>query len=312
MAVNQPGGTGTTKESPGGGALEDVKNSVTTLRDTSKWLVAILGGVGAVLAAGVQLSNAGQLDLGWRLLLALAAGIATLLFLGLAIKHVVKVLTSGDSTLDELVEEEKGSKRGPKEDIRRAKEAEFLPASYQSVEDFRHQFREAKQQLSQEEHKKPQDAAKVAELRDRVQLLGQQVMPQLFAGVRYFRVRRLFDEAVGWLLFWGFWAALGILAFAWATNPAPEASDPSPFKTPVEGFVNLNSEGRDSLSDALGHKCIEQPISVIVLSTSEQAANVVSIPTEECELGRFTVTYGVNGDLQPAQDVSIPDAARGT
>jgi hypothetical protein len=311
LAEEQPKNNGGAQGSSGSGAIGEATRSVTTLRETSKWLLTILGGVGAVLAAGVQLSNAGQLDPGWRLWLALAAALATLLFLGLAIRRVVQVLTSGASTLDDLVEEEKGQERGPKEDIRRAKETGFLVDPYQDVEEFRDAYRDAKRQLSEEEQKKPRDAAKVARLRDRVKLLGKQAMPQLFAGVRYYRVRRLFDEAVGALLCWGFLAALGILAFAWATNPAPEPSDPSPFRTPVEGSVSLTPDGRDSLSDALGEQCVQEPVRVIALSASEQTAEVVSIPTAACDLRRFTITYGENGDLQPAGSVSIPSGVQG-
>ncbi len=291
---------------PSNGASAAVGTAIANLRETAKWIITVLAGVGAVLTAGVQLSNIGRLSLtDPRLWLAVAAAILTLVLIGLAISRAVGVLTGGHVTLDSLVKDETGPDKGPNQDVVQAKEAGFLPAHYNdSVARFRDEYRNAKGELLKAEA--GNNEAQKEKWRREVDELGNGVMPQLFAGVRYYRVRRRFDEAIRWLLGIGFFAALGIITFAWATNPPEPTSDPSPFRTPVEASVVLTQDGKDSLGESLGDECVESSVRVLVLSASDTTADVVSMPTGGCEVDRFTVVEGESGRVKPAEPVTIP------
>lgn len=279
---------------------DSVRQAISNLRDTAKWILTILAAVGAVLAAGVQLTTIGQLKLSDpRLWTAVVAAVVVLLAIGLAISRVVRVLTTGHMTLDSLVEEERKA-GGPSEDVEYAKQVGFL-YGYDTVREFRKDYREAKRKLSEAEQNNNQQ--QIGEWSPKVKRLGEQIMPQFFDGVRYYRVRRHFREAVWWLLGCGFVAALGIMTFAWAANPAPAAASPSLFRTPVEASVQLTDVGRTTLASSLGENCVDSPIRVIILSASEQRMDVVSMPTDECEVFRFPVVDGVTGSVQPEDSV---------
>lgn len=289
------------------GALD---HAVDQMRTTAKWILTLLAAVGAVLTAGVQLSSVGQLKASDpRLWLAVGALAVSLVSIGFIISRVVLVLAGGETSLDKLAEEEiKWGEKGPAADIRFAKETEYLPDEFPTVGDLREKYHEAKRKLREaEEDKENKQQAEIDKWDKELRYLTGEVMPQLFMGVRYYRVQRLFREAVRFMIWCGLIAAIGIVVFAWATNPPPSSANAPPFRAPVEASLLLTDLGRSSLSLSLGERCVSsgEAIEVLVLSYSEGRAEVVSMSSESCKLSRFPVVDGVTGTLQPKDAVEL-------
>lgn len=72
------------------------------IRDAGKWLIGASAAVGAVLIAGSQLSNIGQLGFGWRLIGAIIGVVLALTAVVYAIWASVQVLLPVAVTMDEL------------------------------------------------------------------------------------------------------------------------------------------------------------------------------------------------------------------
>lgn len=77
--------------------------AITTLRETSKWLIVVWGAIAGALISSLSLSNLGTLELGWRLMVAVLGMGLALLGIAIIIKNATKVLTPSHFTLNKLV-----------------------------------------------------------------------------------------------------------------------------------------------------------------------------------------------------------------
>lgn len=99
MADNLPAGAGQA-------VSEEYDKAVAQLRESAKWLLTIFAAVGAVLISGTQLSKIGQMAADWRLVVAVAAFAIGLVAVGTAILSVLRVLSSGSTSVAALRREQ--------------------------------------------------------------------------------------------------------------------------------------------------------------------------------------------------------------
>lgn len=282
--------------------------SVDHIRSTAKWTLAAYAAVGAILIAGSQLSSIGKFDLTeWRLWVAVASIVVAIVAIALAVYFVVSVQTAGEVTLNELANEE--AKCGANAVHPLVARDEALLAGYTNVRHLRDTYylyvkrlHEASMTDGQEERRAIYDAW--------VNYLGD-VVGQLIAAARYAEVSDQFGK---WLTFKmvgpAVLAGLAVGVFAWAANPEEDTgAAPTAFAVPVLGLLQLNEEERELLTRPLGGAaCVAEGIVVIVLSVTEQHAEVVSVPSTGCTPARFTVE---RTSLYPAAPV-VDSAVGGT
>jgi len=197
------------------------------LRSTAKWLIVVFAAVGAVLAAGTQLSSIGKLQWGdGRLTAAIVAAAVALVAIGAVIATVLAMLMSGYMTLAEL------AKKGDRDrEIKfLAREELLVLAGYDKVKDLQEEYKRLAERrntlLSQ--YYNLLDAEKDAEAQPTVKELTRlearigyldSVVDHILSAARYNLVRRRFVYATVVLFAAGTIAAIAIGVFAWAANP---------------------------------------------------------------------------------------------
>jgi hypothetical protein len=192
--------------------------------ESAKWMVAALGGIGALLLTGLQLAKVSGVDGVDRhaaLLLGSALGVAGLILAGLV---TVRVLLQSSVSLEDLAAREAGERPDRYRLLPWITEsrATVLPG-YDSVSelvaDYRKSFDEAARTLA-EHYADPLDPDKAiaAQEADERALTVNGVTAELVAHARCRETQRTFTLARRWLAGIGPLVALGILAVTWALN----------------------------------------------------------------------------------------------
>jgi hypothetical protein len=314
----------------------EATRGVTQLRETAKWIVGIFGALGAALIAGTQLAGLGKLEAPERLVPAAVAAGVGLFCVGSIIWAAARVLTTGDVTLAELAQDERKwiSEDKPSRwwwvpggfpDINYIHQINVL-GDFPKVQDLRDETSQiealrlqamqdrkigwtngtelpgaAAQDARDRYNKAKADLERRTPIHDREQA-------KVLAAAKYARVRWEFKRTVWVLLGFGATAAIALGVFAWAVNPpAPEAAEAPEFRVPVEGLLRLDDEERRrELAAGLGgDTCTERDINVIVLSSTDENADIVTVPREGCSLARLTVER-VEVLPREAVDLSAP------
>jgi hypothetical protein len=290
-------GSAEQQSSPG---QDDFEKSVDQMRATGKWILVAFAAVGTALAAGSQLSSIGRLDLAnWpHLLLAVIAVVVVLGAIGVAIWLVVRVESAGEVSLGSL----------DARDIEFVQNNPPLLAGYPSVDRLRRDYYYFVKQLYEKSHERNPEA--LTQAGGWVAYLSP-IVAQLLSAVRYNRVKRTFDQSVPIVFGTSLAAGLAIAVFAWAANPTASTTAEAPlFRTPTEAYVRLTTQAKSQLSDSIGGSCVKQPIPVVVLSMTSSMSDVVSLPTDKCQVFRFTVSDQV-GTLLPADAVNVSPSTKG-
>ena len=135
------------------------------------------------------------------------------------------------------------------------------------------------------------------------------VVNQLLAAARYERVQSTFATDARRKLLWSsLLAAVAIGVFAWAANPQEAApGNPPAFAMPAQATLVLSPERQSQLASVLGGaECVAASLPVLVLSATDQTADVVTPPREGCEPERLTVS---RTEVVPAERVALPPTA---
>ena len=213
------------------------------LRSTAKWLVTAFAAIGAVLIAGLQLTDIGELQSeNWLyLVLALAGLLGALLAVGYMIRETVTILTVEWVTLADLADEtfEKILYEGKDETI--AAEKAELFALAERIKNVREELfahtAPSIGKLHRHLHQANEAAAKVAG-QERPQLSADD-QAKIFGRARelrdatravvdyanYVRTLRLFTRLKKRLAGGGIAAAISIAVYAFATHP-PTSAEP--------------------------------------------------------------------------------------
>jgi hypothetical protein len=97
-------------------SVDDYRAAVQGIRDTAKWVLGTLGGVGAVLVTGLGLSSLANLTDAYRLFFAIIGLVVALMGLGWAIAQTAAVLRPSTTSLADVVAaERKGEGERPTE-----------------------------------------------------------------------------------------------------------------------------------------------------------------------------------------------------
>lgn len=66
------------------------------------------------------------------------------------------------------------------------------------------------------------------------------------------------------------------------------------------------------LAPMLGAECVQAPVHVVIIAATPTSVDVVSVPTSQCQVARFTIGSGplaVDGHVEPVTPVSISPAS---
>ena len=264
------------------------EQAVDHLRATAKWTLLTFAAVGAILVAGSQLSSIGRFGHGdWRLYVAVGAVAVALGGVGLAIWFVIAVETSGHVTLKDLVENEARSGSADKAflDANRALLAGYDSA--QTLGDTYQNYIDARFRAIREGDQATLERAQAWVAHEH------RIIEQLLAAARYDRVRRTFQRWVWRIVATSVLTGLAVGTFAWAANEPEPSAGPARLRAPERAVVLPTGEETERLTQILGQACATLPIPVIVLSRTDDRADVVGDPPAElddrCPPKRFTV-----------------------
>jgi hypothetical protein len=200
------------------------------LRSTAKWLVTVLTGVAVALLAGVQLTGLGRLGAAdWpRLAVATAGLVAALAAIGVLIRDTARVLTDSFVTAadlqDAVIEAQFAADPARGAQLRRLEEqvANLREELYGQVAPdlgtLQRRLREANEQACAAIADAGRPLEEVERAFSRVRLL-RDAAREVADYANYHRVRELFTGTRRRRSVAAGVAALGIAAFAWASNP---------------------------------------------------------------------------------------------
>jgi calcineurin-like phosphoesterase family protein len=275
-----------------------LKESVEQLRGNVKWTLLAFGAIGTTLLAGSQLSNLGKFQYGdLRLWVALGFALMALGAAAFAVNAALKVAYTGHVDIDDLDDDDHAY-------IRRST---GLLAGYDSAEQIKLQYVDRVNKRFA--HLNEGASLETLEIDDATLAFLEELIDTILSYVRYNRIMRASQDARRKLFGSSIIAAIGLVGFAWAANPATEQqtivlqSPTSPAK------LALSESGKRTLAPVLGAKCVALPaIDILLLSVTAAGSEVVTLATKDCPVARFTLTAAM-GKLTSASGPA--DAAPG-
>ncbi len=250
------------------------------LRGSIKWTLLAFGAIGTTLLAGSQLSNLGKFSAGEpRLWLALAFALAALLAAAYAMHSALRFLYTGHTEFYRLASDEIA-------DIEKNK---ALLEGFISVKALRTAYEEC---ISVRHSKIMAAKMNARELKSAETLYHylDGVIDKVVSHVRNYRMRQEVKRTRKELTRASMAAAVALLGFAWAANPAIEKPAIVLQAPASEARVALTETGRQKLAPVIGANCVATgPIGVIVLSITTEGSEVISLKTKDCPIKRFTL-----------------------
>ena len=258
----------------------ELAQSSANIRDTTKWLIAAFAAIGAVLVAGLQLSDLGQLGTQQlvRLIASLIAAAAALICVGITILRAADVLTTRYTSLKQLAllhqsavlaGQPVGLPTWAKDPVIAAIQTEWtglcrgLAESLPGLYDL--QAGLAEQKIVD------QRAIDVSTAAQRiVDFANDFVTRQAFS--------RFKTNVIGS----GAFIAVAIVAFAWLTHP-PTSVDYSP-TNPTFGELVLTSNGRTVFQSVVGPGCATKPILAVAIGGDSSDPEIELLPVRPCKI----------------------------
>lgn len=233
------------------------ERTVEGIRDAAKWLAGALGAIGAVIAAGVQLSSLGEAS-GARLAVALVGAALGFGGLLLALWATVRVLLPGPTTLSALRKEELAQRSAGGKwsgSVAYLRDNEELLRSFTSIDALAHDHGEylKKYRKAYEKYNDPnsstedkQDARDDAE---NAQKMANKIAEVATSTLRFAAVGAVVERtatAMRLVLIGALATAAGLTTLAWASNP-PDSSPPRLAGTDLSGaqLVRVDLAGAD-------------------------------------------------------------------
>jgi hypothetical protein len=269
-----------------------VSSPVERVREAAKWLIGAFAAIGALLVAGIQLSDAGQLTLEDdkdRLIAAIAGLIFGFGGVMWAILENVRMLLPAAMTIDRLKTEEGLApffNDNP----------ELIPGPPKSVDDFVTAFwaRSDAYDSAKTKYEETYEDTDKAKLEKEKKRLGvaEREMREVLSLANWKATERLFNDDVRWRLVGAaIIATVGIALFAWAANPPEEekesAEKPVLGVAPSLGRLTFKPEAESQLKQALGESCEIGKVRVLVIGGTKKEPEVISIPEAGCDAVRF-------------------------
>ncbi len=275
------------------------------IRGSAQWLLGAFAAVGAVLAAGLQLADIGDLSFDdvWRLVAGIGGVAIAVIGIIIAIAAAASVSTKSYVTLQWLLQHPKSraaqTVEGDEELIGRRSIAQLrseVVDALRRAEDTYGEIvalgdprgettKEATARALNERY--TQETARLQQART--------TRAEVLDVASYHRVSEAYDRAKVWMSLGAILAALGMIAFAWGSNPPEddsiEAGDVVP-KLPSEVTVILTDEGQEMYGEALGEAegCELANLGAIAFAVDRLTYDVVSEATDECNVVRMEIT----------------------
>ena len=268
--------------------------AVVQIREVVKWLIGGFAAVGVALAAGSQLADLGSVE-GLRLAVAIVSVVAVLAGIAGAIFFATRVLVPKPISLKQLITEASTSEIGKAV----VDDPDLLLGHGKSIPDFaeKRQAVLVEEDAAWKAYEEGDKDAKPALLPrvKKAEAARKRVdgaMNWLISYARYLQVSKLFRDSLVAMFVAAAVAAAGIGGFAWAAHPEDKEDVATPVveRTPAAVVVDLSPEGEESLGDDLGEECNTNKLEAIAVSGSSEALEVVTIPSDTCELDRFVLT----------------------
>jgi hypothetical protein len=276
--------------------------AVEQIRSSVKWLIAAFGAVGAILVAGVQLKDIGQLHgtALTNLIIWLAVGVGGVV---VAVLAAARVLSPVDGSIQAL-------ESGPSMGAVRAKvnndatllqhQATSLSALLESYNQAIAANRAAWSKVSPSDSANASTRQDAAATQAKQQSLGATVGFLMRLGV-YLRVQQLFNEAKFWMAVGAIAAAGGAVGVAYYAKPpkaatpaaAAGAKKPPVFIAPSLVHVSLTPAGRKTLLVQLGTECDLAQLRAVVVSGTTVRPEIITLPTDKCRALRLTLSRSV-------------------
>jgi len=283
MSASPPEGTASSSSS------DAYEKNVNLLHDSAKWILTVFAAIAGILFAGLSLSNIGKVEPVF-LIIALLAATVGLFSVARIVWLAATVLTS--RTVTEITLRAYAAGPASPRDIKL--NDRILLDGYDSVDNFLNDYKRIGEEY--ELAVKNNDTAKAQELRPQVERLVK-TRNTLLPIARYALVLHSFNNALRWMFVWGAVAAASIVLFAWATSQ-PVVTDTVFHSPPSEAVVTLTSAGKKALGSSLGEACVSKDeIPVILLSVENGDFEVVSLPSADCEVVKFTINTD-SGNVQ--------------
>jgi hypothetical protein len=274
---------------PGPSGANQYLAAAAELRSAAKWLLASFGAVGAVLIAGVQLTELGHVHHArlWEAIGSIVVGLAGV---ALSIFTASRVLEPMTATIDLVASEDEfealrklvgahpGMFKGTAGSL-----TGFVHASSQTLVDADAAYREL------EDH--PNDQARqiayrrAEQKRERVE----GVATDLLGLAALLAIRGRFVWARRWLLLGGILVVAGAIGFVYFANPAKPTKPPTSARAKIVR-VELTPGGRARLHPQLGKRCQLDDIRAVQLRGPASSARVLTFPEAGCRGIEVTLT----------------------
>jgi hypothetical protein len=286
--------------SQGKGAFSDAADRI---RDSAKWLLGAFAAVGALLAAGLQLADLGQLApdredhrLQWA-----AVGVgAAILGIGIAIGAAASVVTRSFVSLRWLAQKRRRTKDLDDDKILLAGQAD-VATLYQNAAQAKDRHRQAVEEWGRAPTDPNLQAS--ADARELVRYYDS-IVAKTVEQASYLRLRRGFSIARAAMLLGAGLAAGGIALFAWAANPPAESAVPVVVATPTNVKVQFTTSGAQRFQTQLGGDCdLSEPLDAVAVRDLGTGYQLAVVPTASCNPALITV--------DPTTATVVPEAGGG-
>ena len=258
-----------------------LKQAIDDLRGNAKWALVAFGAIGTTLLAGSQLSNLGKFQTDnlrlWAAVLfaVLALGAATY-----AVRSAMAVAYTGSVELYNLEEA----------DIAYLARNPAILEGFGSLDNLKQRFEEAIA-WRYAALVRGESTADMLERYEHWYEYLDGVVDKVLAYIRYNSIKTQSERSRHELTAASIVAAIGLVGFAWAANPAVEHPIVVLKALPSEARLALTSAGKTTLAPVLGTSCVAlDRIEVIVLNATTAGSEVVTAKTKDCPIVRFTVS----------------------
>lgn len=257
----------------------DITKANESLRTTAKWLLTSFAAIGALLLAGIQLSNVGKLtgETPDSRIVAVIAGIT------IAVVGIVAAMWWTSKVLVTFLNSFRSANARPDICDRVLGDREVIGLTYDELNNRIQQAHDALRDGDAAERK-----AALADLQD---LGPRRRMALALIGSEILNER--FDAARSAIIVGSIFTATGLAMFAWGANPPENAEAPavSLGRAPVLLAVHLTAKGNAGLKTA--RSCIDPDLSALQIAGTPGARELVSVPDGSCKAVRFVLTPDV-------------------
>jgi hypothetical protein len=269
---------------------DPITRAADRLRDSAKWLIATFGAVGAVVFAGVSISNINKIDAhhdAIRLYVAIVAAAVAIVGVTLALARAVYLAGASTTSLKDLTRPLKiwdGALKDARAEVLAEPAARFwgtLERFKTAYDDSWRTYLSEVNAIAVDTHPKP-DTAGIARAYDALSTL-ESVATRLLNTASILRLQRSFQRSRWLLTMYLAVAALGAVTFAWASNPR-ESTAIKLLHPPARAVLTLDGATQAVVAAQNGRTCSADHLEVFVLqpATSAGKVEVATVPQPAC------------------------------